>query len=341
MSSDPSSDPSSDTTSDTWSDTGGFGRVEDLTIGEAMGEFSDKEVAEAFAEYRKRGVGERDWAAWADLFTEDAQYVEHFLGRFNGRDEIKEWIVTCMRDYSNLSLWMDWWVVADDRVALYIWNNLPDPTGTGKFYGFPNTTVLHYAGNGKWDYEEDFYNPADATRVWTEWFEAGGRLDLPIDNSLTAPPDWAPPVPTRNHSRDEVETEFDAYRKRGEIAVATGDWHQWADQFTANARYREHHYGTFHGQDEIRAWITETMGPFPEMYFPTDHYIIDGNRVVAVIPNCLPDPTGGDTEYVFNVHVILHYAGNGKWSYEEDVYNPKDAHRCVGDWIAAGGVMPG
>ena len=58
------------------------------------------------------------------------------------------------------------------------------------------------------------------------------------------------------------------------------------------------------------------------MTFPVDHYIIDGNRVIALIPNCLPDPTGG-MRYSFNVHVILHYAGNGQWSYEEDVYNPR------------------
>ena len=65
------------------------------------------------------------------------------------------------------------------------------------------------------------------------------------------------------------------------------------------------------------------MGPFPQMTFPVIHYIIDGNRVIALIPNCLPDPTGGSAKYSFNVHVILHYAGNGQWSYEEDVYNPQ------------------
>ena len=304
-----------------------------------MGRFSNEEVAEAFARYRQVGVGEHNWSGWADLFTDDATYVEHFLGSFNGRDEIREWIVSCMKDYPNMSLWMDWWTIEDDRVALYIWNNLPDPTGTGKRYGFPNTTVLHYAGDGLWDHEEDFYNPADATKVWTEWFNDGGRLDLPIDKSLQGVDDWAPEVPTEAHSRDEVESEFNAYRKRGEIAVATGDWHQWADQFTADARYREHHYGTFTGQDEIREWITNTMGPFPQMFFPTDHFMIEGNRVVAVIPNCLPDPTGGSDEYGFNVHVILHYAGNGLWSYEEDVYNPKEAADCVKSWIAAGGTM--
>ena len=305
-----------------------------------MGHYSTDDVAEAFAEYRKRGVGDYDWPGWGALFTDDARYVEHFLGEFTGRDEITTFIVDTMKDYPFMSLWMEWWHIEDDRVALYIWNNLPDPTGTGKRYGFPNTTVLHYAGAGKWDFEEDFYNPADAERVWSEWFRDGGRLDTPIDLSLRGIDDWAPEVPAPAFPRDEVEREFDAYRERGKVAVATGDWDQWADQFTSDARYREHHYGTFNGQDEIRAWITKTMGPFPDMYFPTDHYMVDGNRVIAVIPNCLPDPTGGNTEYRFDVHVILHYAGNGQWSYEEDVYNPQEAEKVVGAWLQAGGTIP-
>ena len=81
------------------------------------------------------------------------------------------------------------------------------------------------------------------------------------------------------------------------------------------------------------------MGPFPQMTFPVDHYIIDGNRVIALVPNCLPDPTGGSAEYSFNVHVILHYAGNGQWSYEEDVYNPQEAESVVSSWVKAGGSV--
>ncbi|MFN3217231.1 MAG: nuclear transport factor 2 family protein [Acidimicrobiales bacterium] len=306
-----------------------------------MGKFSDEEVAEAFAEYRRRGVGEFDWPGWARLFTDDALYIEHHLGRFEGQQAIETFIVDCMAQYPSMGLWMDWWAIGDDRVALYIWNNLPDPAGTGKRYGFPNTTVLHYAGDGKWDLEEDFYNPADAEKVWIEWFTDGGRLDTPADHTLEGIDGWAPPVPTPAFPRDEVEREFLAYRERGSHAVATGDWEQWAAQFTPDARYREHHYGTFDGRDEIREWITSTMVAFPEMTFPVDHYIIDGNRVIAQIPNCLPDPTGGDTEYRFEVHVILHYAGNGQWSYEEDVYNPKEAEEVIGRWIQAGGTVPG
>ena len=76
-----------------------------------------------------------------------------------------------------------------------------------------------------------------------------------------------------------------------------------------------------------------------EMHFSLDHYMIDGNRVAAVIPNCLPDPRGQGEDFSFNVHVILHYAGNGLWSYEEDIYNPREAEETISAWIAAGGTL--
>lgn len=305
-----------------------------------MVQFDRDEIEAAFAEYRRRGEQEHDWAGWAELFTADARYVEHHLGEFRGRDEIQSWIVDCMQQYPSMSLHIDWYVIDGDRVAFSIWNNLPDPTGTGKRYGFPNTTVARYAGNGEWNEQEDFYNPADATRVWTEWFSDGGRLDTPPDRALRGIDGWTPEPSAAVHDRDEIEREFSAYRARAAEAVATGDWNGWADQFTVDAQYVEHHYGRFRGREAIRDWINRTMGPFPDMYFPLAHHLIEGNRVVAVIPNCLPDPTGGDQEYRFDVHVVLHYAGNGQWSYEEDVYNPAEAERVVRAWVEAGGTIP-
>ncbi len=308
-----------------------------------MSRFDTTEIEDAFTEFRKRGVERHDWAGWADLFTDDALYEEHFLGNFHGRSEISSWIQACMAEYKSMTLWIDWHLVADDKVAFYIWNNLPDPTGTGKRYGFPNTTVLGYAGEGKWNWEADFYNPADAERVWTEWFTDGGRLDTPPDHTLQGIADWQPAPSTDVFPEAEVREEFDKYRERGRIAVATGDWDQWADQFTDDAKYYEHHYGRFDGQDQIRAWITETMGPFPSMEFPSTFAMIDGNRVVSVIPNVLPDATPGDRDpdkdRGFDVFVQLHYAGGGKWSYEEDVYNPKEAQDVVEKWIAEGGKI--
>lgn len=304
-----------------------------------MGTFERAEIEAAFAHYQELGVGSHDWEGWARLFTPDARYEEHCLGVFDGQAAIESFIVTTMKDYPSMTLWLEWADFQDDLVAFYIWNNLPDPTGTGKRFGFPNTTFLQYAGDGKWSFEGDYYNPADAERVFGEWLQAGGRKSTPQDRSLQGIDGWSPAVPEPAFPAEEVAAEFLQYRKRGEIAVATGDWDQWADQFTEDAQYREHHYGYFNGQDEIRAWIKGVMQPFPTMEFPVKWSVINGNRVNALIPNILPPPAGDDGYYGFDVHTILHYAGNGKWSYEEDVYSPKEAGEVVERWLAAGGKI--
>jgi hypothetical protein len=304
-----------------------------------MTAFPRHEVVAAWEEFQRRGVQTQDWAAWADLFTDDAVYEEHNLGVFHGCKEIKSFILDTMKDYPQMTLWIEWSVIDGNRIGFYIWNNLPDPTGTGLRFGFPNTTLLEYAGDGKFSFEGDYYNPADAERVFRSWLDAGGQRETPQDHSLRGIEGWAPQPPSPAHPREEVDTEFGKYRERAARAVATGDWDQWADQFTDSAHYREHHYGYFRSGAEIRAWIKSVMQPFPTMEFPVPWYLVDGNRVTALISNILPPPPGDSGYYGFDVNTILHYAGEGKWSYEEDVYSPKEAQDVINRWVAAGGVI--
>ena len=305
-----------------------------------MSDYTRDEIEAAWAEYQKRGVQEHDWPGWADMFTDDARYEEHNLGVFEGKAAIKTFIVDIMKEYAAMTLWIEWSIIDGDRIGFYIWNNLPDPTGSGKRYGVPNTTFLQYGGNGKFSFEADYYNPADAERVFKEWLTDGGRRDTPQDRSLRGIDGWNPEPPQPAFPRDEVQAEFEKYRQRAALAVESGDWDQWADQFTDDAHYREHHYGYYSSGAEIRAWIKSVMQPFPTMEFPPSFALIDGNRVSTLIPNILPAPEGDDGYYGFDVNTILHYAGNGKWSFEEDVYSPAEAQDTINRWIAAGGVIP-
>ena len=65
------------------------------------------------------------------------------------------------------------------------------------------------------------------------------------------------------YSRAELEEAFVAYQEAGAVAGRTGDWAAWADQFTEDAVYVEHHYGRFEGREAIRAWITADHGRVP------------------------------------------------------------------------------
>lgn len=305
------------------------------------GGFPRHEVEQAWRELCRLGAEEERWEEWADLFTRDATFQERRLGTHTGRAAVKEWIVEVMAELPAMSLWVQWAIIDGDRIACYLWHNLPDPTGTGERFGFPSTTILHYAGHGKFDWGAGFSNPAHGEQVVAAWVEAGGNRLMPKDRTLRGIPGWAPEPRGPAHRRAEVQAAFEAYRQRAAEAVATGDWTRWSALFTEDAHYREHHYGYFRSRGEIDRWIGEVMQPFPSMEFPPAFVLIDGNQVNALIPNILPAPDGDDGYYGFDVHTILHYAGDGRWSYEEDVYSPAEAQAVVGRWLAAGGVIPG
>jgi ketosteroid isomerase-like protein len=141
--------------------------------------------------------------------------------------------------------------------------------------------------------------------------------------------------------RAEVDREFQAYVERGKA----NDWSAWADQFTEDALYVEHEMGTFQGREQIREWITATMGSVSGMTFPVEWYVIDGDRVVMYCWNIFEPLEGMKSEYKFAVVTILQYAGDGLWSLEEDVYNGKEAEEVLGrfltDAAAAGHAPPG
>ncbi len=129
-----------------------------------MPEFSREEVEAEFLKYVEMGKS-NDWSAWADQFTEDALYVEHAMGNFSGREEIRKWIVDTMASVSGMSFPYDWYMIEGNRVVMYCWNIFdPLPGMTGE-YKFAVATILEYAGNGLWSLEEDIYNEKETEAV--------------------------------------------------------------------------------------------------------------------------------------------------------------------------------
>ncbi len=133
--------------------------------------------------------------------------------------------------------------------------------------------------------------------------------------------------------RDEVE---EAYR--GFVAAGdSGDWNAWTDLHTEDCLWIEHSFGEIKGREAIRATITRVMEPVPMMFFPVEWFMIEGNRVVYYPWQVMPDPKGGDAVYQFGCITILEYAGNGEFSLQEDIYNPREGETVIKAWIAAGG----
>ncbi|HUZ42844.1 MAG TPA: nuclear transport factor 2 family protein [Acidimicrobiales bacterium] len=141
------------------------------------------------------------------------------------------------------------------------------------------------------------------------------------------------------YPRSEIEEAFAHYQEVGARAGATKRWDEWAEMFTEDATYVEHHYGRFQGREEIRAWVSKTMAePINDdmVGFPMRWYLIDEERswVLCCVINRMRDPGDGTVHEADNWS-RLEYAGNGQWSAQEDMYNPNEFASMIGGWLRA------
>lgn len=149
-----------------------------------MGQFSREELQEAhdtFVATAGRCAASGEWRDWVDLFTEDAEYLEHCFGRFHGREAIYDWIQPLMSEFPNSEMTSfphDWCVLDEERGwwICQIENRFRDP-GDGSINQAHNLTVLHYAGDGQFSYEEDAYNPASFVPMVQEWLAVVQRYE--------------------------------------------------------------------------------------------------------------------------------------------------------------------
>ena len=138
-----------------------------------MGTFSEQEIEQAFRLYWRTGAVGEDWDAWADLFTEDCVYIEHFYGTMWGRETVRAWIKPIMAKYGEIYTSYEWHVVDAERgrVVFYMQNRRDHPGGQGTI-DFPGISILEYAGGGKWRSEEDFWSVTGREKAMRAYEEA-------------------------------------------------------------------------------------------------------------------------------------------------------------------------
>ncbi len=136
----------------------------------------------------------------------------------------------------------------------------------------------------------------------------------------------------------EITEAYAAMHRRVQEHARTGDWDDFALNFTEDAEYVEHAFGTFRGREQIRDWSVATMTSFPGSVmtsFPLAWQVVDQptSRLICEVRNLMPDPGDGSVHEASNL-TIMTYAGDGLFSREEDIYNPLRFMRMSVRWAA-------
>jgi hypothetical protein len=144
-----------------------------------MTQFSRDEVRAAYENFVR--VGDTgDWDRWADLHTIDGLWVEHDLGTFRGREAIRASITSVMSGVPREMYFpVEWVLIEGNRVVYYPWQCLPDPRGGDELFRFGCVTILDYAGDGQFGFQEDIYNPKEGREMFRRWIAAGGKMPSP------------------------------------------------------------------------------------------------------------------------------------------------------------------
>jgi hypothetical protein len=108
-----------------------------------------------------------------------------------GRDEIFRFFDHSMAGFGGWSFPEEWTMVDGDRLVTFWWNRVPGTRADGTPYQVPAFSVLHYAGDGLFDYELDLMNIAEVgdLLVKSAWVRSAG-MSIPgpdPDRNVTPP----------------------------------------------------------------------------------------------------------------------------------------------------------
>ena len=137
------------------------------------------EVEQAFHRILTTGITEEDWLGWTECLTEDVLYVERVCGTMHGRAAVRAWISELMTARADVHGLLNWYVVKGDRIVFDMTNRIYHPDPSKPPLDFGGITVLKYAGQGLFGYEEDYWDTKGSEIAYSEFLAAiercGGR----------------------------------------------------------------------------------------------------------------------------------------------------------------------
>jgi ketosteroid isomerase-like protein len=133
-------------------------------------------------------AGELPWDALAAFFTDDAVFIDPAWGRIEGIAEIRKFLVESMKGLDDREFPHLGTMVEGDRLVARWLNRLPGRRSDGSCYEAPGYSLMIYAGDGRFSYEEDLLNMMHVNELIREsGWKPRGEFHMPPRQPVRAP----------------------------------------------------------------------------------------------------------------------------------------------------------
>lgn len=134
----------------------------------------------------------------------------------------------------------------------------------------------------------------------------------------------------------ELEAEARATYERyveARAAVEAGErtWAELAEFFTDDAVFVDPAWGRTQGREHLAEFMAKSMQGLEDWSFPEGWTMVEGNRIVSFWWNRLGGSRADGSPYQAPGVSIIHYAGDGRFSYELDVLNMAEVHELLAE----------
>jgi len=150
----------------------------------------DETLADYVAVRERIEQGEASWTDLGRFFTDNVVYIDPAWGRVEGIDALMEFFVESMTGLEDWRFPVDFVATSGDMAVIKWTQVLPGGRADGSAITQSGVSTLRYAGNGRFDYEEDLLN-------MTQVIEDVGLSNWRPTAEFNIPP----PNPNRDWSR--------------------------------------------------------------------------------------------------------------------------------------------
>lgn len=141
-----------------------------------------------------------------------------------------------------------------------------------------------------------------------------------------------------NFPESEIRETYDRLiETRDRIDRQELPWDALAEFFTEDVVYIDQGWGRIEGLENVRKFFVESMAGLEGWTFPRTFTAVDGNQLISGWQNRLPGQRADGTYYEALGISVLIYAGNGRFSYDEDILNMVHVYELIQE----SGWLPG